>query len=92
MGAIDDIPLEAEFPDSTAVARAAYRPRNRVLELWWRQGENDPTGRRYRYFDVPEARYRELLAVHREGGSVGEFANHEIKPHYTYAPAPGNDA
>lgn len=87
MGATQDLPLEMEFPDSTAVARAAYRPRNRILDLWWRQGESDPAGHRYSYFDVPEARFRELLAVHRDGGSVGEFANREIKPNYRYAPA-----
>ena len=86
MGPVPDFPPEAEFPGSTAVVRAAYRPRNRVLDLWWRQSEKDSTGRRYSYFDVPDGKYRQLLAVHSEGGSVGEFANHQIKPFYHYTP------
>lgn len=89
---IEDMPLEVEFPGSTALARAAYRPRNRVLDLWWRQNGEDSSGHRYRYFDVPEAKYRALLAVHREGGSVGEFANHAIKPLYHYAPKDADEA
>ena len=89
MATTEDSSPEIAFPDSTALARAAYRPRNRILDLWWRQSETDAGGRRYRYFDVPERRYRELLAVHRDGGSVGEFANHRIKPFYRYTP---NDA
>ncbi|WP_146193578.1 KTSC domain-containing protein [Sphingosinicella humi] len=84
---IEDMPPEVEFPDSTAVARAAYRPGDCVLDLWWRQDDGDRTGRRYRYFDVPKAKYCELLAVHRAGGSVGEFCNREIKSHFDYAPA-----
>jgi len=86
MATIEPLPLEVEFPDSSALARAAYRPRNRILDLWWRLDEDDPAGRRYSYFDVPEREYRALLAVHREGGSVGEFANRRIKPFYHYAP------
>ena len=84
---IEDMLPEVEFPDSTAVARAAYRPRDRVLDLWWRQSEQDAAGRRYHYLEVPEAKYRELLAVRREGGSVGEFCNREIKPRFRHAPA-----
>jgi hypothetical protein len=60
--------------DSSAIARAAYDPAAETLDLWYRGGD------RYRYFDVPEAIYEELLTA----PSAGEFVNREIKPHYRY--------
>ena len=86
MEALGDTPIATEFPNSTAVARAAYRPRHRTLDLWWRLQEDDPSGRRYRYFDVPPTRFDELLAVSGEGRSVGEFCNLWIKPCYDCVP------
>lgn len=82
--ALDALPLDMAFPGSSAVTRARYRRRERILDLWWKRDPRDSTGLPYAYLGVPEDRYRALLAVHRSGGSVGEFANREIKPFYRF--------
>jgi hypothetical protein len=79
--------LAMNFPDSTAIARGAYRPRERTLDLWWRTHPDDRAGRLYSYFEVPSDLWRELLSAHSAGASVGEFANRRIKPFYRYEPA-----
>ena len=58
--------------DSSAIARAAYDAAAATLDLWYRGGD------RYRYFEVPEAVYEDLLAA----PSAGEFVNREIKPRF----------
>jgi hypothetical protein len=58
--------------DSTAIARGAFDPDSRTLDLWYRGGD------RYRYFGVPEAVFEALLGA----ASAGEYVNREIKPHY----------
>jgi lysyl-tRNA synthetase class 2 len=58
--------------DSSAIARAAYEPTAATLDLWYRGGD------RYRYFEVPEAIYDDLLAA----PSAGEFVNRQIKPYF----------
>jgi KTSC domain len=80
-----DIPIRMEFPGSTAIARGLYHPGAKVLDLWWRAGPDDPSGRPYEYYRVPLAVWQELLAVHASGGSVGEFVNRRIKEVYRYA-------
>jgi lysyl-tRNA synthetase class 2 len=58
--------------DSRAIARAAYDAATGTLDLWYRGGD------RYRYFEVPEAVFEDLLTA----SSAGEFVNREIKPHF----------
>ena len=60
--------------DSSAIVRAAYDPAAATLDLWYRGGD------RYRYFDVPEAVYEDLLAA----PSAGEYVNREIKPRFRF--------
>jgi hypothetical protein len=59
---------------SSAIARGAYDPAAKTLDLWYRGGD------RYRYFDVPEQVFDALLIV----ASAGEYVNREIKPLYRY--------
>jgi hypothetical protein len=59
---------------SSAIARAAYDSTAATLDLWYRGGD------RYRYFEVPEAIFDELLAA----SSAGEFVNREIKPNFRF--------
>jgi KTSC domain-containing protein len=60
--------------DSSAIARALYDETAATLDLWYKGGD------RYRYFEVPEAVYDELLRA----SSAGEYVNREIKPRYRY--------
>lgn len=60
--------------DSSAIARAAYDPAALTLDLWYRGGDL------YRYFDVAERVYEDLLAA----SSAGQFVNREIKPNHRY--------
>lgn len=66
-------PSSAAF-ESSAIARAAYDPKRRVLDLWYAGGD------RYSYFDVPAHIYERLRAA----PSAGVFVNLEIKPAYRY--------
>lgn len=59
---------------SSAVERVEYDAATRVLDIWYKGGD------RYRYFEVPEERYRALLAA----PSAGAFVNAEIKPRYRF--------
>lgn len=60
--------------ESTAVASLGYDAGAWTLEVEFTSGSV------YRYFDVPEAEYRKLLAAE----SIGAYLNHEIKPRYRY--------
>lgn len=62
--------------ESTAVASLGYDASASTLEVEFTSGSV------YRYFDVPEAEYRKLLAAE----SIGEYFNREIKPKYRYTP------
>ena len=78
------VPLEMEFPDSSALVRGRYHPEQRMLDLWWRTRPSDRRGRPYEYYGVPASVWEELLAVHAAGESVGEFANGRIKEVYRF--------
>ncbi len=60
--------------ESTAVASLGYDAGSWTLEVEFTSGSV------YRYFDVPEAEYRKLLAAE----SIGEYLNRHIKPKYRY--------
>jgi hypothetical protein len=60
--------------ESSAIGRAAYDTDAATLDLWYRGGD------RYRYFEVSEAVFDDLLAA----PSAGEYVNREIKPHFRY--------
>lgn len=61
--------------ESSSLASVGYDPASRTLEVEF-QG-----GRVYRYFGVPQARYRDLLRA----DSAGRFLNTRIKGVYDYA-------
>ncbi|HEX4739415.1 MAG TPA: KTSC domain-containing protein [Allosphingosinicella sp.] len=79
-------PLDMDFPGSSAIVRARYRPEMRQLDLWWRASDDDEAGRGYAYLDVPPEKWRALLKVHEAGGSVGEYANRQVKDLHEVAP------
>lgn len=81
-----NIPFEAEFPGSSAIARGRYHPNENVLDLWWRAEPTDTIGRAYEYYRVPLTVWLELLVEQASGSSVGEFVNRRIKQVYRYAP------
>ena len=60
--------------ESSSLTSIGYDPASRTLEVEF-QG-----GRVYRYFDVPPARYRDLLRA----DSAGRFLNTRIKGFYDY--------
>ena len=60
--------------ESTAVASLGYDASSSTLEVEFTSGSV------YRYFDVPEAEYRRLLAAE----SIGEYLNRQIRPKYRY--------
>lgn len=60
------------FVDSSAVERVDYTAASRTLDIWYSGGGQ------YRYLDVPQALYEELLAA----PSIGAFVNQRIKPHF----------
>ncbi|MBV9618988.1 MAG: KTSC domain-containing protein [Verrucomicrobia bacterium] len=57
--------------DSTAIAAVTYEEQNRTLDVEFREGET------YRYFNVPEFVYQELLKAE----SAGAFWN-SVKDQY----------
>lgn len=67
-------PLTKTFPDSSAVARAAYYPGTQNLDIWYEGGNH------YSYYGVPPSTYQQLLAA----DSAGEFVNRQIKPRFEY--------
>jgi hypothetical protein len=69
-----DVALRVHELQSSAISRAAFDTEEGTLDLWYKGGD------RYRYFDVPEGRFDELLGA----PSAGEFVNREIKPNYRY--------
>jgi len=63
------VPLE-----SSLLASALYDSPRRLLKVEFRSGE------RYRFFDVPAACYRELLAA----ASKGTYFNRHIRNHFHF--------
>lgn len=59
---------------SSAVERVDYAPRSRTLDVWY------SGGRHYRYLDVPQAMYKDLL----DAPSIGAFVNQRIKPDFAF--------
>jgi len=60
--------------ESIAVDRVDYTPSNRALDIWFSGGGQ------YRYLDVPQTLYEDLLAA----PSIGAFVNQRIKPHFAF--------
>ena len=58
--------------DSSAVERVDYTPASRTLDIWYSGGGL------YRYLDVPQELYDNLLVA----PSIGAFVNQRIKPHF----------
>ena len=67
-------PLVADFPDSSAIERAAYNPGTQSLDIWYEGGNQ------YSYYGVPPHTYQQLL----KADSAGEFVNRQIKPFFRY--------
>jgi lysyl-tRNA synthetase class 2 len=66
--------MQRRSVDSSLIASISYDEERRLLELALR------SGRRYRYFDVPELAYRRLLAA----PSIGAHFNAHIRDVYQY--------
>jgi|GEM_PF-329457 hypothetical protein len=58
---------------SAAIAHIHYNPESRALSIWF-----GPEGRRYTYFDVPEATYHAL----RDAPSRGRYFNQAIRDRF----------
>ena len=59
---------------SSSVSELGYDPDTMTLEVAFRKGDV------YRYFDVPQALYHELI----RSDSLGKFLNSNIKDRYRY--------
>jgi hypothetical protein len=59
---------------SSAVRAVRYHAARNELDVRFEEG------REYRYSKVPRSKFRALL----EAESIGEFVNHEIKPHHSF--------
>jgi len=59
---------------SSAVRAVRYHAARNELDVRFEEG------REYRYGKVPRSKFRALL----EAESIGEFVNHEIKPHHPF--------
>ncbi|HEX9658371.1 MAG TPA: KTSC domain-containing protein [Bacteroidota bacterium] len=59
---------------SSSVSELGYDPDTMTLEVSFRKGDV------YRYFDVPQVLYDELI----HSDSVGKFLNSHIKNYYHY--------
>ena len=59
---------------SKSVASIDYNDLSDTLEIEFRNGSI------YRYFDVPEETYAELMAA----SSIGRYVNYRIKPYFPY--------
>ena len=57
--------------ESSSIASIGYAPKERVLELEFRQ-----SGEVYQYFDVPSEEYTAFLAA----DSKGTYVNQQLKP------------
>jgi hypothetical protein len=57
---------------SSAVRAVRYHAARNQLDVRFEEG------REYRYRQVPRSKFRALL----QAESIGEFVNHEIKPHH----------
>jgi KTSC domain len=66
--------MDRESVKSTSVASVGYNELSGTLEIEYRNGSL------YRYYDVPEQVYTDLMAA----SSLGRFINKKIKPYFTY--------
>jgi hypothetical protein len=67
--------MERSPVQSSNVAEVGYDPASMTLEVLFHNGSI------YRYFDVPQAVYSELMSA----ASVGAYLNSQIKNQYRYA-------
>ena len=70
--------MDREPVKSTSVASIGYDDLSRTLEIEFRSGSV------YRYYDVPEQIYTDLIAA----SSLGRFINYKIKPRFAYKEIP----
>lgn len=66
---------------SSSIAEIGYAPRERVLEVLFRNGGL------YRYFEVPPAVHRALL----QADSIGRYMNRRVRDCYRYQRLPAPD-
>ena len=66
--------IDREPVKSTSVASVGYNDLSGTLEIEFRNGSV------YRYYDVPEQIYRDLIAA----SSLGRFINKKVKPYFAY--------
>lgn len=66
--------MERAAVDSSWVASIGYEPATMTLEVKLKNGAI------YRYLEVPESAYHELIAA----GSIGAYLNQNIKGSYRY--------
>lgn len=64
---------------SSNLASVGYDPGSNTLEVGFRDGGV------YRYFGVPESKYRALMSVNAGGGSVGSYFHAHIRDYYPCA-------
>lgn len=67
--------MRRSLVDSSSISSIGYDAATMTLELEYRNGKV------YRYFEVPAATYRELLAA----SSIGGYVNTRIKPSFEFA-------
>lgn len=75
----EDLPPKKKVPRSAVVSRSissvGYDPGKKILEVEFRA-----SGEVYRYFDVPENIFREMMTA----PSIGAYLNRRIKGNYRY--------
>jgi hypothetical protein len=70
---------EAANPDiSSVIRRFHYRPEEKALEIVF------VSGRRYRYFHVPQQVYEEM----RASSSKGKYFNRHVRDRFSFEKAP----
>ncbi len=67
--------MKHKLIDSSTLEAVRYESQRGLLEIEFKNGK------RYRYHDVPELVYRQLLAA----DSAGKFLNTRIKPMYRFS-------
>ncbi len=70
---LETLPFDRQPVDSTALASAGYDPTARILEIQFVGSDS-----LYRYYDVPESVYQDLLSAE----SVGRYYNLAIRGQY----------
>lgn len=64
--------MKRHYVDSSLAISVGYNPESLILEM-----EFKPNGAVWRYFDVPEYAYNEMMS-----GSIGKYFNAYIKGQY----------